>query len=199
LLVSPDSPIAGVADLKGKAIGLPGGVQSTQGLMLLRAFEKAGLSKDDARFVNLPFDAMIESAERGSVDAIAPIGLFYALAEAKKFKAIDAVYTEIKDTPAVVFASSDSYLSENADSAKAFVSAMMKAYEYGNANPDIIREIDTAQTKLPPDYIKTRYIAPFSGGFQREIWAKAIADMVHFGFIPKAPAEANYLWADAPK
>lgn len=199
LMVPPNSPIKAIADLKGKAVGLPGGLQSTQGLMMLRALEKAGLTKDDVRFVNLPFDAMIESAERGSVDAITPIGLFFSLSQAKGFTAIDAAYQEIKGTPAVIFVSSKGFLGENPEAAKGFVDAMMKAFDYGNAHQDAIRAIDAAQTKMPPDYIKTRYIAPFKGTFNREVWGKAVADMARFGFIPSAPAEADFIWEGAPK
>jgi ABC-type nitrate/sulfonate/bicarbonate transport system substrate-binding protein len=199
LMVPPSSQIKTVADLKGKAIGLPGGIQSTQGLMLLRALEKGGLTKDDVRVVSLPFDAMIESAERGSVDAITPIGLFFSIAEAKKFRPVDGVYEQIKGTPAVIFVSSKSFVTEKADAMKAFNAAMLKAYQYGNAHQDVVRAIDAAQTKMPPDYIKTRYIAPFVGKFQRDVWLKAVADMQRFGFIPKAPAEADFIWEGAPK
>jgi ABC-type nitrate/sulfonate/bicarbonate transport system substrate-binding protein len=199
LLVPPNGSVKSMADLKGKAVGLPGGVQSTQGLMLLRALEKAGVAKEDVRIVNLPFDAMIESAERGTVDAITPIGLFFSLAQSKGFSAVDAAYPEIKGTPAVIFASSKAYAAENADTLKAFNAAMLKAYEYGNAHPEAVRAVDAAKTKMPPDYIKTRYIAPFTGKFQRDVWGKAVADMERFGFIPKAPAEAEYIWEGAPQ
>ena len=199
LLVPANSPIKSIADLKGKAVGLPGGVQSTQGLMLLRALEKAGVAKEDVRIVSLPFDAMIESAERGTVDAITPIGLFYSLAQSKGFTAINAAYAEIKGTPAVIFASSKAFAAVNSDTLKAFDAAMLKAYEYGNANPDAVRAVDAANTKMPPDYIKKRYIAPFAGKFQCDVWGKAVADMERFGFIPKAPAEADYIWESAPQ
>ncbi|HWU61270.1 MAG TPA: ABC transporter substrate-binding protein [Ensifer sp.] len=199
LMVPPASTIKTVANLKGKAVGLPGGVQSTQGLMLFRALEKAGLTKDDVRLVSLPFDAMVESAERGSVDAIAPIGLFYSIAEAKKFRSIEGVYDQIKGSPAVIFVSSKKFVAEHADAMKAFNDAMLKAYDYGNAHPDTVRAIDAAQTKMPPDYIKTRYIAPFVGKFNDEVWLKAAADMQRFGFIPKAPAKVDFIWEGAPK
>lgn len=199
LLIPPNGSVKSVADLKGKAIGITGGVQSAQGLMLLRAIEKASLRKGDVRFVNLPFDAVIESAERGAVNAIAPVGLFFSLAQSRGFSSIDGVYEEIKGAPAVVFASSKSYIAANEDAVTAFASAMTKAYEYGNAHPDVVREIDSAQTKMPPDYIKTRYIAPCTGIFQREIWSTSVSDMARFGFIPKIPAEADYIWAGAPK
>jgi len=198
LLVPPGSAIKSVADLKGKSVGLPG-LQSTQGLMILRALETAGVSKDEVKQVALPFDAMIETAEKGNVDAIVPIGLFFSLAQSKGFTEIKEVYPEIQGTPAVIFAAGKPWAAENADTLKAFNEALLKAYEYGNANPDAVRAIDAAQTKMPPDYIKTRYIAPFVGAFQRDKWGKAVADMERFGFITKAPAEAGYIWDGAPK
>ena len=198
LLVPPGSAIKSVKDLKGKKIGMPG-IQSAQGLALFRALEKEGMSKDDVTLVNLPFDAMIESAEKGNVDAIIPIGLFFSLAQSKGFTDVPAVYAEIKGTPAVIFLASKEWLAANADTAKAFTEAMVKAYDYANKNPDAVRAVDSAQTKMPPEYIAKRYIAPMVGAFQREKWAAAVADMAKFGFIPKAPAEADYIWDGAPK
>lgn len=197
LLTPPGSAIKTVADLKGKSVGMPG-PQSTQGLMLLRALEKAGVDKDSVKQVNLPFDAMIESAEKGNVDAIAPIGLFFATAQAKGFGEVKEVYEEIKGTPAVIFASSKDWIAKNGDTLKAFNEAMLKAYEYGNAHPEAVRAVDAKQTKMPPDYIAKRYIAPFTGKFQRDKWLKAAADMQRYGFIPKAPAEGDFIWEGAP-
>lgn len=198
LMTPPGSTIKTVADLKGKKVGMPG-IQSTQGLMLYRALEKAGLSKDDVTLVNLPFDAMIESAEKGNVDAIAPIGLFHAISKSKGFGEVPEVYAEIEGTPAVIFAAGKEWLAANGDTMKAFNEAMQKAYEYGNANPDAVRAIDSTQTKMPPDYIKTRYIAPFVATFQRDKWVAAASDMAKYGFIPKAPTEADFIWEGAPK
>ena len=197
LMTPPGSAIKSVADLKGKKVGMPG-IQSTQGLMLYRALEKAGLSKDDVTLVSLPFDAMIESAEKGNVDAIVPIGLFHAISKSKGFGEVPEVYEEIKGTPAVIFAAGRDWLVANADTMKAFNTAMQKAYDYGNANPDAVRAVDGAQTKMPPDYIAKRYIAPFVATFQRDKWNAAVADMARYGFIPNAPAEADFIWDGAP-
>lgn len=198
LMTPPGSAIKTVADLKGKKIGMPG-IQSTQGLMLYRAFEKAGLSKDDVTLVNLPFDAMIESAEKGNVDAIVPIGLFHAMSKSKGFGEVPEVYQEIKGTPAVIFAAGKEWVAANADTMTAFNEAMQKAYEYGNAHPEAVRAVDSAQTKMPPDYIANRYIAPFVAAFGQDAWAAAVADMAKYGFIPNTPATADFIWAGAPK
>lgn len=198
LMTPPGSAIKTVADLKGKKIGMPG-IQSTQGLMLYRALEKAGLSRDDVTLVNLPFDAMIESAVSGNVDAIIPIGLFFSLSQSKGFDEVKEVYPEIQGTPAVIFASSKDWVAANAETMAAFNEAMRKAYEYGNAHPDAVRAVDSAQTKMPPDYIANRYIAPFVAAFQRDKWQAAVEDMHKYGFIPSVPATDDYIWEGAPR
>lgn len=198
LFVTKDSPIKSVQDLKGKSVGLFG-VTSIQAVGLLLALEKAGISKDDVKIVNIPFDAQIESAEKGNVDAIIPVGLFTAIAQAKGFRDIPEVYAETKGYPAVIYASSKAFLDAHGDAAKAFNEVLIKTYEYGNEHPDDVRAVDLAQTKMPPDYIKTRYIAPFVYKFNRQMYDKINADMVRFGFMPKAPPQEDYIWSGAPQ
>lgn len=197
LLVPPDSAIKSVADLKGKNIGVPG-AQSTQGLMVARALETAGIAAGDVNLVNLPFDAMIESATRGAVDAITPIGLFFPLAQSQGFTEIKEVYPEIQGTPAVIFASTKDWAANNAELLAKFNNAMLKAYAYANENPDAVRAVDSAQTQQPADFIANRYIAPMVGAFQRDKWVEMAADMQKFGYIPAAPAEADFIWSGAP-
>jgi ABC-type nitrate/sulfonate/bicarbonate transport system substrate-binding protein len=198
LVVPKGSAIKTVADLKGKNVALPG-AQSTQGLMVARALRTAGMKLSDINIVNLPPDAMIESATRGTVDAITVFGLFFPLAKSQGFTELPEVYNEIKGTPAVIFASTKQWASEHADALKRFNDAMLKAYDYANAHPEAVRAVDTAQTKQPADFIATRYIAPFVGKFQRDKWAAAVADMKEFGYIPNVPAEADFIWEGAPK
>ncbi|ACM31331.1 ABC transporter substrate-binding protein [Agrobacterium rhizogenes] len=198
LMTPPGSSIKTLADLKGKRIGMPG-IQSTQGLMIYRALEKVGMTKKDVALVSLPFDAMIESAEKGNVDAIAPIGLFFSLAQSKGFGELKEVYQEIQGTPAVIFASSRDWVGKNKETLTAFNEAMQKAYDYGNKHPEAVRAVDSAQTKMPPDYINTRYIAPFVAGFQRDKWEAAVKDMTKFGFIPRTPTMSELVWEGAPK
>ena len=142
LQVPPNSPIKTVADLKGKKIGISG-VTSPQAIALYRALRTAGMTPADVTLVNMGFDTMIKSAERATVDAIMPVGLFYPLAGSKGFTAIPEVYNEIKGTAAVIFATSKAFADANGEALKAFTEAMLKAYEYANANPDAVRAVDT--------------------------------------------------------
>lgn len=198
LLTAPNSAIEQVSDLVGKKLGVPGAQQSTQGLMVMLAFENAGLKATDANLVNIPFDTVIESAENGNVDAITPVGLFYATAIGKGFNIVPDVYEQVKGAPAVIFIANKDWANANADTLTKFNQALQKAYEYGNAHPEAVRAIDTAQTKQPPEYIATRQIAPFVAEFQRDVWLARAEDMYRLGLIPKAPTEADLIWEGAP-
>lgn len=199
LLTPPGSPNKTVADFKGKKLGVPFAQRGIQGLMVYRAFERAGLSSADANLINLPFDTVIESAENGNVDAITPVGLFHAVAVAKGFNEVPEFYDTIKGTPAVIFVAGTDWVEANTDTLAAFNEAMMKAYEYANAHPEAVRAIDLAQTRQPPEYIANRHIAPLTGVFQRDVWMEMVADMHRYGIIANTPTEADFIWGGAPK
>lgn len=197
LVVAPDSPIKDVADFKGKSIGLPG-IASPQGLAVLLMLEKYGIKQDEVKLVNLPFDGMIDSAKNGNVDAIVPIGLFYALAKDSGFREFPEAYQFLQQTPAVIYASTRAWADANADTLKAFTAAMQEAYDYANTHPDEIRRVDKEQTKLPPAFIENRFIPPFTAAFTTSRWDEMNKDLTRFGFMAKTPAPEEYIWSGAP-
>lgn len=197
LIVPGDSDIKTIADLKGKKIGLPG-IASAQGVALLLELEKIGLTRDDVKLVNLPFPGVLSAIESGAVDAGIPIGLFYTMGMQKGFREFREVFDNLHPAPAVLFAANKDWVAKNSDVMKKFNEAMLLAYEYGNANQDIIREIDAEQTRMPPEFIKTRDIVPFVGAFGIEDWKKQNEGLLKFGFLPKLPDSKEYIWSGAP-
>jgi NitT/TauT family transport system substrate-binding protein len=197
LVVPSDSPIKEVADFKGKSIGLPG-IASPQGLAVLLMLEKYGIKKDEVKLVNLPFDGMIDSAKNGNVDAIVPIGLFYALATDSGFREFPEAYQFLQQTPAVIYASTKAWAEANAETLKAFNAALTEAYDYANKNPDEVRRIDREQTKLPPAFIEKRFIPPFTAAFNKTRWNEMNTDLTRFGFMARTPAPEEYIWSGAP-
>ncbi|MCO6187590.1 ABC transporter substrate-binding protein [Rhizobium sp. L1K21] len=199
LIVPQASDIKTIADLKGKKIGLPG-IASPQGAALLRTLEAEGMTRDDVELVNLPFPGVLSAIESGSVDAGMPIGLFYDTA-------IQSGNRELKEVannatlgfPSVIFASNREWAEANAETLGKFIAAMEEAYDYANANPDAVRAIDMAQTKLPPEYLKSRVISPFQAGFNSQAWDVENASLFKYGFIARAPSADEYLWSGAPR
>jgi ABC-type nitrate/sulfonate/bicarbonate transport system substrate-binding protein len=113
---------------------------------------------------------VVESAERGQVDATFPIGLFYTLAKSRGFREFPEVIAPIEGTPAIIYAATRDWAEANKETLSAFNEAMLKAYADANADAKLVRAVDHAQTRLPPDFIDTRPIVPFDGGFDRDVW-----------------------------
>jgi NitT/TauT family transport system substrate-binding protein len=199
LIVKGDSPIKTIADLKGKKIGLPG-LASPQGSALWKTLEQNGMTKDDVELVNLPFPGVLEAIEAGTVDAGIPIGLFYDLALQKGNRELKEVFNNtMLGFPAVIFASNKQWAEGNKELLAKFNEAMALAYEYANANHDKVREIDMAQTKLPPEYLKVRQISPFIAGFNEKAWNDENQFLLKFGFISRVPEPSEYIWSGAPR
>ena len=199
LMLKADSPFQSIADLKGKKIGLPG-IASPQGAALLLALEGAGMTRDDVEIVNLPFPGVLAAIEAGTVDAGVPIGLFYTLSVQQGYREFHEVFAAgIQNSPAVLFAANKAWADQNADLLKRFNEAMSLAYDYANANPDKVREIDGQQTQLPKEFIATREIQPFEAGFDAGAWATEAGIYAKFGFISRVPEPSEYIWEHAPK
>jgi NitT/TauT family transport system substrate-binding protein len=197
LLALADGEIKSIEDLRGKKIGLPG-ISSPQGLALLLELEKFGMTADDVELVNLPFPGVLSAIESGAVDAGIPIGLFYTLGVQGGMKVFPEVFANLRRSPAVLFAANKMWAAENADVIAKFNEAMLLAYEYGNANPEIIRRIDAEYTRMPPAFIETREIAPFVGAFGVSEWELQNEDLLKFGFVPRVPEASEYIWSGAP-
>jgi NitT/TauT family transport system substrate-binding protein len=199
LLVKPGATYKSVADLKGKKIGLPG-IASPQGTALLMEMEKHGLTRNDIELVNLPFPGVLAAIESGTVDAGMPVGLFYTLGIKQGYGEIKEVFDHlVSGTPAIFYASNKQWADSNKEVLGKFIEAMSLAHEYGNKNPDKIREIDAAQTQMPPDFIKTREIAPFESSFDPARWNIQNEQLKKFEFISRIPAPDEYIWSGAPK
>jgi len=198
LMVKADSPVQKLEDLKGKKIGMPG-IASPQGLATLLALEGVGIAPGDVSLVNLPFDAVVESAQNGQVDATFPIGLFYTLAKSQGFREFPDVIRPLDNTPAVLYATTRPWAEQNADTLAAFVAAMDKAYADANADETLVRAVDREQTRLPPDFIDTRPIVDFTPDFNREAWNRMNEGLAKFGFLPKLPTPEDYIWQDTAK
>ncbi|NTW52806.1 MAG: aliphatic sulfonate ABC transporter substrate-binding protein [Chlorobiaceae bacterium] len=79
VLVSHDSPLGSVKDLKGKSIASPTGTDAY--FFLLRALHDAGLHKDDVRIISLPHKAGKAVVENHFVDAWGGVEPYAAISQ----------------------------------------------------------------------------------------------------------------------
>lgn len=198
LIVPNDSPVQTLADLKGKKIGLSS-LRNQPHLGVLISARAAGIDPESISFVEIPASAMISAAQRGTVDAIYALDPYRSVATASGFRVIEeSVSKFMLGAPAVTMTAARDFLDRNPATAKAFVAAMSEAYEFANRNPDLVREADVKYTKLPPEFIKTRTIPPFSAWVQVDALKKMVDAMVANGWIARAPGTAELVDVNAP-
>lgn len=151
--VRKDSGIESVADLKGKKIAI-NLVKSSFHYTWIMALEKAGLTEEDVRFVNLSFDQQEAALERGDVDAI---GLMQPYTKsARENENLKMLYTDVDAFGERQFCEifiNSVYAENNPEQAEAFVAGIVKATEWIQNNQEEAKQIISKYTGIDPSYI----------------------------------------------
>lgn len=145
MMVKKDSPINSIKDLKGKKIGVFGGTPSTT-YQLLAAISQASygvVMGKDVEIITAPNPALKGLLDKGDLDAV----LFgtndsivaYLTGNYKIIADLaDEFQAKFGRVPAhVVIASTDSYLKDNSDVARAYLAAYLDSMDYVNKNPKV--------------------------------------------------------------
>jgi sulfonate transport system substrate-binding protein len=134
--IAPGSHVNTLADLKGKKIAYSAG--QAQGALILRVLQKAGLSQDDVKLVDLPSTASTYATALGSkaVD-VAPLAASTVDTYLHQYKGATAIDTGIRDDASTVYCLTKAVK----DSAKAaalrdYVTVRTKALLWENTHPD---------------------------------------------------------------
>jgi NitT/TauT family transport system substrate-binding protein len=196
LLVKKDSTIKTYKDLEGKTVGLSA-LGGTLQFICEYSAKQAGGDPSKIKFVALPLTSLNDSVLQGKVDAVYTFATFLDAGKAAGLTAIGIGTNALPGLPQALLFSSEAWLAKNGDTAKKFNTAMTKAYEYANAHPDAVREVDTKYTKLPPDYIKNRSIQLFSAPIDTTVLQTVVTNMVDFGLLKTAPDSGALLWDQA--
>ena len=199
-LIAPvDGPVRTLADLKGRKIGLSS-LRNQPHLGVIISARSIGLGPESFSFVEIPAAAMIAAAEKGTVDAIYALDPYKSAAVASgKFRVIEeSVAKFMAGATAVTFAASRDFLEKNPATAKAFVAAMSEAFEFSNAHPAAVREIDVKYTKLKPEFIRDRVLPRFSPVIDLAALEKMSEAMLANGWITRAPSVAEMVDPRAP-
>lgn len=140
IVVTKDSPIKTMSDLKGKKIAFPKGTYVQK--YLYQALEKYGLKQSDVELINMTTDA--ESAlMSGAIDAVAYTDtLISKIAYGPAAGRIINTTRENKDwTGAIVLIARGDYIGQNRTAGVAIIKAMIRAKAFAKANPEAVYKI----------------------------------------------------------
>lgn len=158
VIVPPGSDIKEWKDLEGKKIGIPelGGLPH---MATVKGLIENDVDLDSVEFVPLPTDALVEAASKGQVDAVFTFSIFLLFAVDSGFTRVgDGVREYLPNAPQVLWISSKQYAEENPEALERFHAAITKGTEFGNENPDIVRQAYHDHTELPPNFIDERMV-----------------------------------------
>ncbi len=136
-----------LADLKGKKIGIGGGLGGTNNVALLVALEKIGARPKDYNILSVPTPELERSLEAGFVDAASlnPPSLFFA--EKKGFHRVLDIGSQV-DMPAGGLTTLVSTIKTKPDEAKKVIRALQMAKEAIRKSRDKAIELMTGTLKM---------------------------------------------------
>ncbi|MGC4112749.1 MAG: ABC transporter substrate-binding protein [Nocardioides sp.] len=197
ILVAKGSSITSPKQLEGKKVALPvlgGNLQ----MMAEYSVAKAGGDPSKVKWVALPTASLLDSLNKGQVDAIDTYSIYYSEAIAAGAKSIDKGSQElIGDPQSLIFASS-SWLSKNASTASAFVKAYEKGATYANAHPAAVRAVDKKYTTMDAKTIATRELQAFDPVFNTKAVALTASNFYKFGLTDNKVTVDDLIWSGAP-
>jgi sulfonate transport system substrate-binding protein len=145
LVVSKDSPVRSLADLRGKKIAATKGTDPF--LFLLRALHASGLGKDDVQIVHLQHPDGRIALERGTVDAWAGLDPHMAASELENGSRL--IYRNIDFNTYGFLNTSDNFLGKHPGHVRRTLAAYEKARRWILANPANAARILAEESKLP--------------------------------------------------
>lgn len=188
ILVAKDSPIASVADLKGRKVALNKG--SNVHFLLVRALESAGLAYADVETVFLPPADARAAFETAAVDAWAIWDPFLASAESALGAKVLANAEGL--APNYQFYLGDrSFLEANKEAAAELIAAIAEVGTWITANPDAAASELAPTTGIPEEVLKVAIgrqsfgVGPITDQVVAD--QQAVADTFHkLGLLPAA-------------
>lgn len=194
LVAAPGSGVSTVADLEGKTIALVG-LKSAPELALRVVLKDAGVDPADVAVVEIAYPDMVAALESDRVDAAFIVDPFRAAAEAAGMAVISQPFTDgLGGMSALQWVMSDAFVQANPDTAERFVSAIERAGEYANENPEAVRAVLPDFTSLSPEAINASVIPVFDATSSAEDLTAYVDLMTSEGFIEDGYDASTLHW-----
>ena len=169
---------------------------------LLGALADAGVSHEDVDLTAIPYAGQASALEQGHVDAIFPSDPFYSQIIEQPDKVVIA--NPVRETragmPITLWAATEPWLQENAETAQAFIDAMDRAIEFYEdpANLERIKEIRAEVTQTDISEV-SESLPPLRTAIDTEAGQGAIDQLVQFDMLDESFPVDDMLWTEAPR
>ncbi|OGA18926.1 MAG: hypothetical protein A3H32_15470 [Betaproteobacteria bacterium RIFCSPLOWO2_02_FULL_63_19] len=173
-------------DLVGKRIAI-NVINSTAWLYMVGMFDKHGISRDQLRFVEIPFPQMNDPLLNGQIDAIGQVEPFKTvLLGTGKVEALGYSYVEVQPNADITqYIALTSWVKEHRDAAVKFARAVIRGSKLANSNEAATRQINVEFTRLNPTLKDKVQIPRFGTEVNGEEVRKTMELMLKFGLLKK--------------
>jgi sulfonate transport system substrate-binding protein len=144
LLVTKDSPINSVADLKGKKVAVTKGTDPY--FFLLQSLATAGLSPSDVEIVNLQHADGKTALERGNVDAWSGLDPF--IAQTIQQSGSRFIYRNPSFNSYGFLNAREDFITAHSEAVQAVVDSYEEARKWANAHPDQLAALLASQANI---------------------------------------------------
>lgn len=192
VLVSKDSDIETVADLKGRKVAV-NVLNNVQSLTFNEILEQAGAGLPEYRQV--PFPQMGAALEKGQVDAIHVVEPFDSVIqdELKARVLIDGSSPPVETIPLSGYVTTNQYATENPETLAAFQRAIKAAAQIAGEDPSAVRAVVPTYTKVTADQANSIDLPVFPPVMDATQIARLTELMEKQGLLKKAIDPATLL------
>ncbi|MGW4462717.1 aliphatic sulfonate ABC transporter substrate-binding protein [Micromonospora sp. NBC_01796] len=189
IVVAKNSPIASVAQLKGRKIAATKGTDPY--FFLLQALDQAGLKPSDVTVVNLQHADGKTALERGDVDAWA--GLDPHMAQSQVDAGSKLIYRNLDFNTYGVLNAREDFIAAHPELVQAVVNAYERARAWLTEHPDQAVELLARESKVSAEVARvvlaerTRLaVDPVPGAAQRQVFERVLPILVADGNVRSA-------------
>jgi ABC-type nitrate/sulfonate/bicarbonate transport system substrate-binding protein len=183
LMVAPDSPVTGIAELAGQRVAV-NSLRNINDIVLGHQLEQAGLSYDGVEFVEIPFPEMAAAVQRGDVAAAMLIEPFITVAEEQGLKIIGRPYTDLRPGLQIgTYLMTRRLVEQNPDLVQRFQRAVQTTADSIASDPASFREALPRISETDPAFAQKVRINQWKGATDRESLELVLDLMVEYRLV----------------
>ncbi len=194
LIAAPDSGVSSVEGLADKTVAVVG-LKSAPELALRVVLEEAGVDPADVEIVEIAYPDMVSALQSDRVDAAFVVDPFLSEAEAAGLVPISQPFTEgLGGMTALTWVAGEQFANANPETITKFTTAIQRAAEYANENPEAVRAVLPTFTSLSPEAIENSVIPLYDSSLSEADVENYVELMEREGFIEAGYDPSDLLW-----
>ncbi len=194
VVVGPDSPIQGAADLAGKTVAV-NNFKNIGEVTIRKMVEDAGADSSTIKFVEIAFPDAPAAVVGGDVDAAWVVEPFVTVATGQGARKVLANFAEaVPDLTVATYFTTEQVVAEDPELVDDFQAAIGESLQYATDNPDEVRRIITTYTQISPEVAEKMALPAFPQDVDVQS-LETVAELMQEYGITSEPADVDALLA----